>query len=322
MAAVSDVQFDGRLTNIAIQYGNTEMIADLVLPPTPVPKKEGVFKKYDKNQRFTLPPAIVGPKSVPNEVNWDVTEDSYACEDYGYQQYLSQEEVDNADAPIAPRSDTTEFVTNLMLLDREKRVADVVFNAANYDAGNQLDVAGAWNTLTTDALTQIEAGIDACFMPPNVMVMGIATWRKLSRNEKILAAVKGTLAPQKLKSAGGVASPAVNQEEMAGYLGLDAVLISRARINTAKEGQAASFTRVWDGPNATKGGAALLRVSAGSALRDVVWGASLDWKARRVMTNPTNRGAFGGEEIRVVESSVVKVIAKDVGYLFVDALLT
>ena len=158
-------------------------------------------------------------------------------------------------------------------------------------------------------------------MPPNVMVMGIETWRKLSRNEKVLAAVKGTLKPQALKT-GGIAAPAVNQQELAEYLGLNAVLIGRSRINTAKRGQTASFARVWDGTVATKGGAALLRVSAGSALRDVVWGASFDWKSRQTLTNPSTRGAFGGEEIRVVESTVVKVIAKDVGYLFKDTLVT
>ncbi len=321
MPSVTDLQFDGRLTNVSVQYSNPEYIGDLVLPPTPVTKKTGKFKKYDKDERFTLPPTLVGPKSEPNEVEWNVTEDTYTCVDHGLQQFLSQEEIDNAETPIQPQSDTTEFVTGLVLLDREKRVADAVYLSANYGAGNQVDIAGGWTTLTTDALTDIEVGIDACFMPPNVMVMGIDTWRKLARNEKILAAVKGTLKPQAIR-AGGIAVPAVNQQELAEYLGLDAVLIGRARINTAKKGQAASYKRVWDGTNAGKGGAALLRVSAGSALRDVVWGASFDWKTRQTLTSQTTRGAFGGQMIRVVESTVVKVIANDVGYLFKDTLVT
>ena len=322
MPAVSDVQFDGRLTNIAIQYKNTDLIGDLVLPPIKVPKKEGTFKKYDKKERFTIPPTFVGPKSEPNEIEFGVTDEVYACQDEGLKGYVSNEEIDNADAPIQPRSDMTELVTNYVMEAREKRVAAAVFKASNYDAGNQIDIDAGWATLTDDLLTDIEVGIDACFMPPNIMVMGIATWRKVSRNEKILAAVKGTLAPQQIKSAGGIAVPAVNQEELASYLGLDAVLVSRSQTNTAKKGQALSAARIWDGTNAGKGGAALLRVSGGAVLKDVVWGASLDWKTRQVMVSPTTKGAFGGEHIRVVESTVVKVIAKDVGYLFKDVLIT
>lgn len=322
MPAELSLQFDGRLSNVSIQYKNPEYIADLVVPPTGVGQKQGKFKKYAKDERFTVPDTKVGAKSKPNEVEWSVTEDTYLCEDHGLEEFLSQEEIDNAESPIQPQSDTVEYVTNLVMLGKEQRIASAVFATGNYTAStNRLDVAGAWATLSTDALSQIEAGIDACFTPPNVMVMGIATWRKLARNQTILAAVKGTLAPQVIKS-GSVAAPSVNQQELAEYLGLDAVLIGRARKNTAKKGQAATYGYVWDGPNAGKGGAALIRVRAGAALRDVLWGAQFAWKDRMVMRTPTDRGAFGGEMIRVVECNVFKSIAPDCGYLFEDCLVT
>lgn len=322
MATPSEVQFDGRLTNISIQYSNPEFIADLVVPPTPVQKKQGTFKKYDKDERFTLPPALVGPESEPNELRWNLTDETYACEDYGYQSFLSQETIDNAEAPINAQSDTTEIVTKDLLLHKEKRVADAVFNASNYGASNQVDIEAGWATLSDDALTDIEVGIDACFAPPNVMVLGLATWRKLARNEKILAAVKGTLAPQAIKSPGGVATPTVNQQELAEYLGLSAVLVGRCKINTAKKGQTVSYGPVWDGTNAGKGGAALLYVKAGSALQNAIWGAQFAWKNRQIFTYQTPRGAYGGQIIRAVETNVIKVICTDMGYLFKDCLVT
>ncbi len=322
MPPVSSLQFDGRLSNVAVQYQNAEYIGEMVLPSTPVEKKQGKFKQYDKDERFTVPPSLVGPKSIPNEVDWNVSEKAYDCDDYGLEIFVSNEEIDNADAPIQPLSDATEQVTGLVQLDKEVAIANTVFNANNYNAGNQKDIAGAWATLSNDALTDIEAGIDACFMPPNIMVMGIETWRKLSRNSAILAAVKGTLAPQQIKGGGGAAKPAVNIQELAEYLGLDAVLVGSARRNSTKKGQAASYKRVWDGPTATKGGAALLRVSAGSALRDVVWGANFAWKQRQAFTRDDVKGAYGGKMIRVVETYDLNIIAKDVGYLFKDTLAT
>ena len=321
MPTVGELQFDGRLSNVAIQYNNPEYIADLVIPPTTVPKKLGKFKTYAKDERFTVPPTYVGPKSEANEVEWTTGEDTYTCEDHGLQEFVGNEEIDNAEAPLQPMRDTTEFVVGLLQLAKEIRAAAAIFATGNYAAGNQVDIEGGWATLSDDALTDIEAGIDACFVPPNVMVMGLPTWRKLSRNQTVLAAVKGTLAPQAMRGA-GVARPQVNQAELAEYLGLDAVLVGRARENTAKPGQTAVFARVWDGTNATKGGAALLRVRAQGGLRDVVWGAQFAWKNRQVFTYDTTRGAFGGKVVRVVESNVIKSIATDVGYLFKDCLAT
>lgn len=321
MPQVSDVQFDGRLSNIAVAYKSDEFIADLVLPPISVPHKTGKFKVYDKVEQFKIPETLVGPSSVPNEIDFAVTEDTFTCEDHGLTKFVSQEEVDNADAPIKPSADAVNHVMDKILRAKEKRTADVVFDVNNYNAGNQKDIAGAWATLSTDALTDIEVGIDACFSPPNVMVMGMPTWRKLARNTTILAAVKGTLKPQSLK-AGSVAIPAINQQELAEYLGLRAVLIGRVIFDSTKPGQAIVKTNVWDGPNATKGGAALLRVQSSASIGDIIWGAQFAWKNRQVLRNATDRGAFGGENIRVVESTTIKVIAKDVGYLFVDTLLT
>jgi hypothetical protein len=324
MPSVLDLQFDGRLTDIAVQYKNPQYIADMVLPPRRTPTKKVTYKKYDKNSRFTVPPSLVGPKGWPNEVEWSTTDDTATCLDYGYQEFLSQEEIDNAQTPITAQADTVEFVANLLMLDREIRTAAAVFDGANYDAANEVDVAGAWATLSTSTvLTQLEVGIDACFMPPNVLVMGIATWRKASRSAELLAAVKGTNAPQTITAGPNGKMPSVTSTELAMYLGLDAVLIGTARKNTAVAGQTATFARVWDGPNATKGGAALLRVTGpGIGLKDVTSLAAFDWKGRQVMTSETDRGAFGGQNVRVVESTVIKAISTDVGYLFTDCLVT
>ena len=314
------LQFDGRLTNIALQYKNPEYIADLVLPPIPVPQKKFTYKLYNKVDRFTVPDTRVGPKSLPGEVDFGVTDATGTCLDYGLQDFVSQEEIDNAESPITPMADAAEVVTQLMGLDREKRVADAVFLAANY--ATTLDCNASWATLSNDILAELLTGIDACFAPPNVLAMGIPTWRKLSRNEKVLAAVKGTgaLAPQIMKT-GKLAAPSASQQELADFLGLDAVLVGRSRRNSSVEGQTAAYPFIWDGTNATKGGAALLRVKT-SAVKDLIWGANFRWKDLQAYTYRSERGAFGGNIVRVCNSEIVKVTATDAGYLFMDCLVT
>lgn len=326
---VTTLQFDGRLTQIARDYKNKAFIADLVLPPVPVPNKTGKFKQYSQAEEFLIDDALVGPNSEPNEIDESVTEDTFATDDYALNAFVSQEAIDNADAPIAPLRRATEKVMRHLLRRRERRVAQAVLNTSNYASGNQKDVAGAWATVTTDIVADLLEGYDACAAPPNVLVMDIATWRKVQRNDKILAAVKGTLQPQIVKGAAGAGATGsggrgdlVNVPELAEWLGVDRVLIGAVLYATSVKGQALTKGKIWDLPNATKGGAALLRVSQ-DAIEDVIWGAQMQWKAPMVMTwQDPKRGAYGGTYVKVAETSVVKVIANDAGYLFQDTLLT
>ena len=315
------LQFDGRLTNIALQYKNPEYIADLVLPPIPVPQKKFTYKVYDKKDRFTVPDTRVGPKSQPNEVDFGVTDATGTCLDYGLQEFVSQEDIDNAEAPITPMADAAECITQLMAIDREARIADALNTAGNYTT-TSADLAGAWTTLATDVLAALLTGMDACFAPPNILVMGLNCWRVVSRNEKILAAVKGTGArsPQIMKS-GPLSAPSASQQELADFLGLDAVLVGRAKRNTANEGQTGVYSQIWGGISGTKGFAALLRAKT-PVVKDIFFGGNFRWKEAQAFTRVSPRGAFGGQEIRVCTSEILKITAADAGYLFLDPVTT
>jgi len=316
-----ELQFDGRLSNVAIGYTNEEFIADRLLEPVAVAKKTGKYKKYNRPERFTIPNTLVGPKAIPAEIDWGTTEDTFTCDDYGLEEYLTQEAIDNAETPIQAETNTINTLMMLIGADKEVQAHAAVFNASNYAAGNQADENGTWATLSTDVLTRLEAGVDACVLRPNVLVMDPPTWRKVSRNDKILAAIKGTLNPQNIKG-GSTAQPVVQQNELATFLGLEKVLVGWARYNTAKQGQTETLSRIWTGVNAGKGAAALLRLKSGAILDDVVSMAQLRWKDRQVLTSQSVRGAFGSKAIRVVESRVFKVVSTDCGYLFVDTLVT
>jgi len=331
---VGSLQFDGRLTRIAVDYKNKQFIADQVLPPIPVPNKAGKYKVYSQAEEFLIDDALVGPNSEPNEVDYSVTEATFACDDYALETFVSQEAIENADAPLSPLRVATEKVMRHIMRRRERRVAQAVMNKTNYAATNQIDIAGAWTTLTTDIVAQILTGIDACSAPPNVMVMDIATWRKVSRNTPLLAAAKGTLREQIISQTRGPArtgeaasSDAVSVPQLAEFLGLDLVLIGAAQYATSVKGQATlTKGRIWDmlttGGAAGGGGAALLRIAT-EAVGDVIWGAQMQWKPPQVMTwQEPKRGAYGSVGIKVSESSGVKVIANDAGYLFEDTLVT
>lgn len=330
MPQPSDFSFSPALTKIAVEYQNKQMIADQVLPLMPHSAKSGKYKSYDQYPDFDIEGGKLGPNSQADEVDYKVSETAFAMDDYGLKGWVSKQEENNAEAPMAPFKAMTRKVTKKVLRLRERRVAAAVLNVSNYAAGNQVDVAGAWNTTTTDIMSALLTGIDACAEYPNVLVMDLATFRKIQINGPILAAIKGTLAPQFIEQAQGPAKTgsafipdSVFCPALAQALGLDKVIIGGAKYATSKRGQTVTKAAIWDLPNAGKGGAALLRV-AQDQVEDVVWGMHLYWQQPlRAMTwfDP-DRGADGSTAIKVVETTKIQLVANDAGYLFRDTLVT
>jgi len=327
-----DVSYAPGLTRIAVEYQNKQLIADQVLPPMPHSAKSGKYKSYSVYDVFGIEGGMIGPTSQADELDYDVSETSFAMDDFGIVGWVSQQAIDNADAPVQPMQAMTRKVTNKVLLIRERRVAQAVLNTSNFATANKADVAGAWvkTAPTFDIWSALRVGLDACLAPPNVFVVDINTFRSMQSNTTILAAIKGTLAPQFIEQEVGPAktgapriSDSVFCPALAQALGVDRVLIGSAWYASSKKGQTLTRARVWDLPNATKGGAAFLRV-AQDQVEDVVWGMQLMWKQPlRVLTwfDP-NRGADGSTAIKVVETTKVVLVANDVGYLFHDTLLT
>jgi hypothetical protein len=330
MPTPTSLSFSPGLTRIAVEYQNKAFIADQVLPPVDHSAKSGKYKSYSAYDEFDIEGGLIGPTSQADEVDFDVSETAFAMDDWGYVGWVSQQAIDNADAPIAPQQAMTKKVTRKVLRRRERRVAVAVLNTSNFAAGNQLDVAGAWATLSTDVWGQLLTAVDACTAPPNVFAVDIASFRKLQQNTTILAAVKGTLAPQFIEQAKGPAktgAPRIPDSvfcpALAEALGVERVCVGAAWYATSKKGQTLAKGRIWDLPNATKGGAAFLRVTQ-DQVEDVVWGMQMFWKQPlRVLTwfDP-NRGADGSTAIKVVETTKTVLMANDAGYLFRDTLVT
>src|SRR5690242_2969427 len=120
------------LTAIAIGYRNPLLIADGVLPRVPVGMQEFKYLKHTKEEVFTLPDTRVGRKGRPNEVDFTATEVTDKTEDFGLDDPVPQNDIDNAPVNFDPLGRATEGIADLIALDREKRAADLVFTSANY----------------------------------------------------------------------------------------------------------------------------------------------------------------------------------------------
>ena len=302
---------DAVLTNLSLKYANEEMIWRYALPIVPVNKRSDIFYKYNKEDSFKLGDDALGPKSLPNEVDWGVAEDNYSVRDHGFADWLPQEAIDNADTPLQPEVDTNDFLNLLLDIAQEKRVVDIVFAPATYPTGNKMQLSGdtLWGGATDDPIGDVLKAIEGCFQRANTVIMGAEVWQVYRKLPEVLDAVKGATRQQ--ATPGGLATV----EEMRGLFEVPNWIIGRARYNTAKPGQPPTFARLW-GKHCTA-----LHVVPNPGIRSITFGMTFSEMARETQRDfDQKRGAKGCHYIKVAWNSDQKVVASDLGYLIQDAV--
>ncbi len=298
------------LTAIAIAYRNKRMIADDVLPRIGVGTQEFKYLVYNKAERFTIPDTKVGRRSKPNEVEFGATEQTAMTSDYALDDPVPQADIDNAPPNFDPLGNAVEGITDLILLDREKRTADVVFDADTYPTGHKVALSSndRWDVdhADSDPIQDIEAGLEIPLVRPNVMVIGRAAFSVLRRHPNIIKAMHGTLGDK------GIA-PATWLAEL---FELDQVLVGDAWVNSAKPGQTPTFVRLWGKA------CALLHLDAtANTRRGVTFGLTAQFGGRVAGSNhDPNIGMRGGQRVRAGESVKELIVAPDAGY-FLDTVI-
>ena len=304
------------LCAISLMYKNAKLIADDALPRVPVGTQEFKYPSYTKSEQFTVPDTKVGRKSAPNEVEFTATEVTSKCDDYGLDDPIPQEDIDNANGVARitglnydPLGRAVEGVTNLIQLAREVRASNLLFTAANYAAANQTTLSGTsqWSDfVNSNPISDLMAGIDIPIFRPNVLVLGRAAWTKLCQHPKIVKAVLGNAGDS------GVA----NRAALANLLELDEILVGEGWVNTAKKGQTPTLVRVWG-----KHASLIYRDKAADANGGITFGFTAQWGTRIAGAVPDNRiGLRGGQRVRVGESVKELIIAPDLGYFIQNAV--
>lgn len=304
---------DPYLTSIAVAYRNGLMIADSVMPRIPVLREVFRYYKYEKADKFTVPDTKVGRKGQTHEIEFGSTETTGQVVSYGLEDPIPNDDLVNAaGSPVDPLGQSAENLTDLIELDREVRVAAVVFNAANYATANKETLAGStqWSHADSNPVNAILAALDAMIFRANKMVLGRAVFTRLIQHPKVVAAA--------LPLGGNAATGGkVTRQALADLFELQEVLVGEGWVNSNKRGKEASLARVWGDS------CALLFVdgNANTGNGRVTFGYTAQWQQRVAgQFQDTNIGLRGGVRVRVGESVKEVITANDLGYLFSDCL--
>lgn len=299
------------LTDIAIAYENPNLIGDDVLPRVDVDGQTFKWLQFDVGETLLIPDTAVGRYSPPDDIEVTATEQTASCQDYGLQSRIPQQDIDNQRRRFDPRQRATERVTNLMLLDREVRVANIVFGSGNYASGYTRTLSGTsqWNDTTNSTpIKDITDAMDVPVFRPNTLVIGQQVFTNLARHPDIVKAFHANQGDKGFATAEQIRSI---------FPGIDRILVGQPFINSAKKGQTSSLSRAWG-----KFAALLyLDPNADSTQGGPTYGYTAQYGTRIAGNFPDpNIGAKGGERVRVVESVKEVVSAKDLGYLLINAI--
>jgi len=305
---------DTQLTAIAIAVRNRALIADDVLPrTTPLNKTSFKYQKYPEDQFMTVPDTKVGRRSRVNQVEFKGTPVTDSTEDNGLEHPLAQADLDDAPDNTSVEGMVTEWLTGLVLLAREVRTAQLVFNPASYGANQEAVAAGdRFDAVDSDPVEYLLDVLDRPIMRPNIMTIGQNEWRVLRTHPAIVKAVHGNAGDK----------GAATKEQVAELFELENILVGRSLINASKPGQVANLKACWTG-----GLAVIYQDKTAAKISGVVDGANVTFgftaqSGQRVAGSKedTDIGLRGGRMVRVGETTKEIICAPSLGYFLKDVI--
>ena len=190
---------DPVLTTIAQGYSNASMVAEYLFPSVQVSKLKGKIPVFGK-EAFVLRQTERAIRAASNRIPpSDLELVSFETHEEDIEialDYLEEEE-----SPDFYRLEQriTKELMDILLLGKEKEVADLVQNPSNFETGLKtiVEASTAWDdyTLTdVDPILVIKEGMSAIrsriAVYPNIMIIGDATYQELMQHPKLLDRVK------------------------------------------------------------------------------------------------------------------------------------
>ncbi|MCW3053302.1 MAG: hypothetical protein JWN14_2472 [Chthonomonadales bacterium] len=148
IGASQGVHNDVFLTNVSVAYRNQSYVAPMVFPICPVPKRTDKYAVY-KSDTFLRasglnangrPQSLRRPGTRSQQITWDVSNQSYSCEEFARNYPITDAERKLADSPISIEVDTTESLTDTIMLDNEIQVANKAMLRSNYASANKVQL--------------------------------------------------------------------------------------------------------------------------------------------------------------------------------------
>lgn len=295
------------LTNFALGISNGALIGTEIMKSVPVSKQSDKYFIFG-NDSFRVENDYRANGAEASEVlSYSVSNTTYACHKHAQRDIVTEDDRNNADAPIDPDTETTAGIISKLYLGREKYIADLLFNVTTFTGYTAaLGAADKWSNYTQSSpVDKVEAARTAiqkkCGMKANTLVLGQEVYDKVRRHPELVALFdkveRGILDEAQIKAAFRV----------------DNLFIGGALYDTAKQGQASVLDFLW-------GKYALVcYVDATVGIKKPTMGKLFTWKLFNGLTAKVKKYREEKRDADIIEAEIAydaKVTMASAGYLY------
>ena len=241
--SINSVHIDAILTNISVAYlqNQDNFVADKIFPIIPVDKKSNKFFIYNKNDWFRDEAQRRAPATESAGGGYSLSTNSYSCDVFAFHKDVDDYTQANADVPLQPLKEASEFVTRRLLLRRELQFVSDFFTTGVW--GKDLTgVAGTpsanqfkqWSDYAaSDPITDIEDAKDVILgttgLDANTLLLGYQVFKKLKNHPDLVDRIKYT------------SSQTITTDMIAAMFDIPRVFVAKAIKATNNEGGTAAY---------------------------------------------------------------------------------
>lgn len=222
---------DPLLTNLSIGFKNDMFFWDVVAPPSVVQQPSGQYTIYNREFWFRQQDgADRGPTSPYTRIGYDVSFESYACFEIGYEKQLSDVVRSASQLPEDLLVTDVALLTNQVQLELERRVIAECFNKDGvWSQDKTYSSSNDWTNSNANPLEDMDAAIRTIKRTtgamPTTLIMGPDTWRALRRH------------PDLINSYQYVHGGLLTKQQMQDILEVPEILVGNNSYTSTVEGQ-------------------------------------------------------------------------------------
>ena len=233
---------------------DSQLIASEIFENVKIPERSGTFL-LENSRNFMGAGVGLDLERAPgagrtNIGSFDRTSSTFKALIYSAQDSIAMEDIIDSQYPGGEEARIARKVRRAMMLAKEKRAADLIFDTSSFSndtctnvMGGKVDAAG------TDGLTGLDKLKDLLFnaahgINPDTLIFGRGVFRSLARNPEVRG-YAGT-ASAGLASGNMILTEEATKEVLRNILGIPHIYVGEARRETAVPGATSSEAQIWD----------------------------------------------------------------------------
>lgn len=263
--------------SLAFKQDAEGFVADKVFPAIEVEKQSDKYFVFDKGAFFRDDAKLRGSHEESVGSGYTLSNDSYFCDIYALHKDIARPDRSNTDAPLNQDRSAVEFVTNSLLIRKEKLFAAAAFAVSVWDTTVVGSSTLQWDDyLQSDPIRAVDAAkleiLQRTGKIPNTLVVGMKVHLALKEHPDVVDRIKYT------------SSRVATEEVIAGLLGVQRYVVPYALADDAPDGRssAASLSFMLSTRSAL-----LVYTPAAPGIETPMAGAGFHWKGSPDMPRPS-----------------------------------